>query len=67
MAARTMISPSERRQRYHDGEGRQPSLCAVCTHDEVARAMGISRQRMVQLEARALQKLRASAVMKELE
>jgi DNA-directed RNA polymerase sigma subunit (sigma70/sigma32) len=61
-----MISPSERRQRYHDGEGRQPSLCAVCTHDEVARAMGISRQRMVQLEARALQKLRASAVMKEL-
>jgi DNA-directed RNA polymerase sigma subunit (sigma70/sigma32) len=57
---------SERRGRYHDGEGRQPSLCAVLTHDEVARAMGISRQRVVQLEARALQKLRASAVMKEL-
>jgi DNA-directed RNA polymerase sigma subunit (sigma70/sigma32) len=56
----------ERRQRYHDGEGRQPSLLAVLTHDEVARAMGISRQRVVQLEARALQKLRASAVMKEL-
>jgi DNA-directed RNA polymerase sigma subunit (sigma70/sigma32) len=57
---------SERRGRYHDGEGRQPSLRAVCTHDEVARAMGISRQRVVQLEARALQELRASAVLKEL-
>lgn len=54
------------RNRYHGGEGRQPTLCAKLTHDEVARRLGLSRQRVVQLEASALRKLKRSRVLREL-
>jgi len=45
---------------------RPPSLGALMTHGEVAAALKLSRQRVVQLEASALRKLRRSRVLKEL-
>lgn len=57
---------AERRGRFFDGEGRQPTLGAVLTHDEVAQRLGISRQRVVQLERLALSKLRRSRILEEL-
>jgi DNA-directed RNA polymerase sigma subunit (sigma70/sigma32) len=57
---------AKRRARYHDGEGRQPSLNAVMTHEEVAERLGVCRQRVVALEKSALRKLRKSRVLREL-
>jgi DNA-directed RNA polymerase sigma subunit (sigma70/sigma32) len=42
---------------------RNPTLQALMTHDEVARQLGMCRQRIVQLEASALRK---SRVLREL-
>jgi DNA-directed RNA polymerase sigma subunit (sigma70/sigma32) len=55
-----------RHRSWHEGEGRQPTLNAVMTHDEVAKRLGVCRQAVVRLEARALQKLRKSRVLREL-
>lgn len=46
--------------------GRQPTLNAIRTHDEVAKLLGMSRQWVVVTEARALRKLRKSRILKEL-
>ena len=54
------------RRRYHEGEGRQPTLAAVRTHEQVAALMGMSRQWVVKTEAKALAKLRRSRVLREL-
>jgi DNA-directed RNA polymerase sigma subunit (sigma70/sigma32) len=57
---------TDTRRRFHDGEGRQPTRGAVRTVEEVAAALGLSRQRVMQLEASALRKLRESRVLNEL-
>ena len=54
------------RRRRNDGQGRQPTRGACRTVDEVASALGLSRQRVQQLEASALRKLRASGLLREL-
>lgn len=46
------------RPRYHDGEGRLPTHGAVLTTAEVAKRMGVCEQRVRQLEATAMGKLR---------
>ena len=56
----------ERPGRYNDGQGRQPTRGAVCTIDEVARELGLSPQRVCQIEANALRKLREHRVLVEL-
>lgn len=48
---------ASKRKRHHDGEGRQPTRGALLTTSEVARRMGLSRQRVIQLEASAFRKL----------
>ena len=63
---RVAIGGGEMRRRYHDGEGRQPTLRAIRTHDEVAKLMSLSRQRVVQLEQSALRKLRAIRMLREM-
>lgn len=52
--------------RNNDRQGRQPARGAVRTVEEVAAALQISRQRVLQLEASALKKLRRSLILKEL-
>jgi len=54
------------RTRNADAHGRQPTRGACRTVDEVASALGLSRQRVQQLEASALRKLRASGLLREL-
>ena len=55
-----------RRARHHEGEGRQPTLSAIRTHEQVAVLLGMSRQWVVKTEATALRKLRKSRVLREL-
>ena len=52
--------------RTHDGEGRLPTKGACMTVEEVAQALGYSRQRIQQIEASALKKLRLNRVIREL-
>ena len=54
------------RNRNTDAHGRQPTRGAIRTVEEVASALGLSRQRVQQLEASALRKLRASGLLREL-
>jgi len=60
------MTSKKRRARYHDGEGRQPTLNAVMTHEEVAKLLGVCRQRVVALEKSAFRKLRKTRLLKEL-
>jgi DNA-directed RNA polymerase sigma subunit (sigma70/sigma32) len=54
------------RIRNYEGEGRQPYNNAVRTIEDVARELGLSRQRVQQLEASALRKLRRVKILREL-
>lgn len=58
------VAPS-RLKRHHDGEGRQPTKGALMTTAEVAAAMGICEQRVRQLEASAIRKLREFTALRE--
>jgi len=54
------------RKAHKEPARRNPTREALMTHDEVAARLGTCRQRIVQLEASALRKLRKSRVLKEL-
>lgn len=54
------------RKAYKTPARRNPTMGALMTHDEVAARLGMCRQRIVQLEASAIRKLRKSRVLREL-
>lgn len=57
---------SATKPRKWDEHGRLPTRGAAMTHDEVAKALNLSRQRIEQLERSALKKLAKSKVLREL-
>lgn len=53
------------RSRSYFQKDREPTYHAIMSHEEIARELGISRQRVQAIESRALRKLRRARILRE--